>query len=129
MLRNLARMILLLLCCWLAAGPQMLLQAGAWGWMLVHYSQESGPVQAVQETFSGERPCAMCTFVDELEKRETKPDSPSIRTDYREIKLLPPPLRTRIFNTRQTHNLPRIEPEATSGQYTAQVPTPPPRSL
>lgn len=49
----------------------MLLQLGAWTWMVASYAQESSIEQAFKETFSGDRPCEMCkliTAVDEAQE-------------------------------------------------------------
>ena len=60
-------MLLLLLCCWLLTGPQLLLQLGAWTWMVASYSQESTIEQAFKDTFGGERPCNMCKIISAVD--------------------------------------------------------------
>jgi len=47
-------------CVHMACGPQGALQVVAWVSMLANYSLENGVAQGVVDTFSGERPCAMC---------------------------------------------------------------------
>ena len=61
--RQFFRLVLLLCCCWLLTGPQLLLQLGAWSWMVANYSQESSIEQAFFETFGGERPCDLCKII------------------------------------------------------------------
>ena len=73
-IRRLCRLLLLLCCCWLLTGPQLLLQLGAWSWMMASYSQESSIEQALAETFGGERPCELCKLITAVEtEQQTAP--------------------------------------------------------
>ena len=77
----------LFLCCWLLTGPQLLLQLGAWSWMVASYSQESSIEQAFAETFGGDRPCEMCKFITAVDAEQ---DSAPIKepTESKSFKLL-----------------------------------------
>lgn len=56
-------LFVLLGCLHLAGGPFSLIQGYAWVSMLVTYSQDGGFVQAAKDTFSGEKPCELCTRI------------------------------------------------------------------
>ncbi len=56
-------LMVLLGCVHMTCGPQGALQAVAWVSMLANYSLENGVAQGVVDTFSGERPCAMCLMI------------------------------------------------------------------
>lgn len=71
MLRRLFNISLLLLSAWLLTGPLVLLQLGAWSWMLASYAQEGSFEQAIIETFGDERPCDVCIVIDLLEETES----------------------------------------------------------
>ncbi len=120
--------ILLLLCCWLLAGPQLLLQLGAWTWMLASYSQESTIEQAFRETFGGERPCELCKIIRAVDKSEKEAPSPLNSSNKRELNLmlglarqilLPAPRASQALK-------PQLVLKPTS--HRAPVPTPPPRA-
>jgi hypothetical protein len=64
-------LFVLLGCLHLAGGPHSIVQIYAWTTMLVNYSQEDGLLQGVKDTFSGEKPCALCCKLKSSEKRET----------------------------------------------------------
>lgn len=51
----------------LAGGHWMLLQAFAWGRMIVVYSQEGTLAEAVKKTFDGKHPCKFCRVVQEAQ--------------------------------------------------------------
>lgn len=68
----------------LLGGPVMLLQGVAWLGMLVSYSAEDGLVRGVTDTFSGERPCALCLKVREMEREAPGPALPE-RGDPRRL--------------------------------------------
>lgn len=89
MFRLIYKFALLALCACLLVGAQFFLQIGAWGWMLVSYSQESSLEQAVRDTFSGERPCAMCTAISTTREKEPEPGAAPQRAE--ELRLLPCP--------------------------------------
>lgn len=125
MLSRFCKTLLLLLCCWLLTGPQLLLQLGAWSWMITSYSQESSIEQAIKETFGGERPCDLCMIIQAVD--ETEQDTPLNVNES--IKL------TLMLGLAQPIIVERPRPEAIIGSHIAQepenalmvVPTPPPR--
>lgn len=90
MIRRLRSCLLLSVCSWLAVGPLALLQLGAWSWMVVDYAREDGAARALAQTFSGERPCGMCRFIEavETEDHPDDPQAPERSAELREIKLL-----------------------------------------
>lgn len=54
----------------ICGGHWAVLQTVAWAQMLRDYSEESGLVTAIQQTFSGERPCGMCVNITEGRQKE-----------------------------------------------------------
>jgi hypothetical protein len=59
-------------CLHLAGGPYALIQTCAWIGMIVTYSQKDGIAQGVRDTFSGEKPCHLCTKIATAKKDESK---------------------------------------------------------
>ncbi|MEO8614328.1 MAG: hypothetical protein ABI600_04245, partial [Luteolibacter sp.] len=51
-------------------GPYAAMQVYAWAGMLVSYSQDGGIVKAAKETFSGEKPCALCCKIAKARQAE-----------------------------------------------------------
>ena len=86
-LRRIYQTILLSFCGALLLGPLSVLQLGAWSWMLFAYSHEAGFSVAIEETFSGERPCHLCTMI-EASTAESNTHSEPAGTIEREFKLL-----------------------------------------
>lgn len=125
-IRRLGRLALLLCCCWLLTGPQLLLQLGAWGWMVASYSQESSIEQAFAETFGGDRPCEMCKFISAVDPEQ---ESAPIKepTEVKSLKLM----------LGQTERITFAPTHFIAAKYSAthraaldrhpDVPTPPPR--
>lgn len=87
MLRRFSQLSLLILCGWLLAGPLALLQLGAWGWMLVSYTQASSFQQAIIDTFGDERPCDVCEVIDAVERSNTASPS-ALANEQRDFKLM-----------------------------------------
>lgn len=121
--------LLVLTSLWLLAGPLAVLQLGAWTWMIASYSQESSLQQAVEETFSGERPCAMCCMITEVEETEQQEAPEPQRTKAKDLKLIlglgaaiPSPQRC-------IGSLDTADPSQKYTNAFQAVPTPPPRSL
>jgi len=58
--------------------------------MVVDYAREDGAARALAQTFSGERPCGMCRFIEavETEDHPDDPQAPERSVELREIKLL-----------------------------------------
>jgi len=69
-------LFVLLGCLHLIGGPYSVVQIYAWATMLVDYSKEDGFVQAAKDTFSGEKPCALCCKIKASEQQDTKEKSP-----------------------------------------------------
>lgn len=85
--RRIYQVILLSFCGALLLGPLSVLQLGAWSWMLFAYSHEAGFSTAMEETFSGERPCRLCTMIEESAAESNTHSDPASVMD-REFKLL-----------------------------------------
>jgi hypothetical protein len=71
-LAHAARIILIFAALQVAGGHWLALQSVAWMGMLVRYSQSEPLSTAVEETFSGERPCTLCIFVQKGQSEEQK---------------------------------------------------------
>jgi len=56
----------------IAGGHWAVLQAVAWAQMLRDYSENATVAEAVEKTFSGEAPCAMCKQITEARQKEEK---------------------------------------------------------
>jgi hypothetical protein len=70
------RLLCVIVCIHLVGGQWALLQTAAWAGMLADYGSAYGIRKAVEMTFDGEHPCAMCRKIGEDRKRESKPDLP-----------------------------------------------------
>ena len=79
--------ILLLFCGGLLLGPLSVLQLGAWSWMLFAYAHEASLSTAIEDTFSGDRPCRLCSMI-EASAAESSTHSDPTATLEREFKLL-----------------------------------------
>lgn len=69
-------LLVLLGCLHLAGGPYSIVQCYAWIGMLVSYSQQDGLLQAAKDTFSGEKPCELCSKIAEGKKAEPETKEP-----------------------------------------------------
>lgn len=68
-LRRLARGMVVAAIC-LSLGMQWAaLQGIAWTGMLIHFSKEGSLMAAVEKTFDGEHPCALCKAVEEGKRK------------------------------------------------------------
>lgn len=56
-------MLVFLGCLHLAGGPYSLMQVYAWTGMLVSYSKTEGFLKGAKDTFSGEKPCELCSKI------------------------------------------------------------------
>lgn len=56
----------------IAGGHWAVLQSVAWAQMLRDYSKDATVAEAVEKTFSGDAPCAMCKKIDEARQKEQK---------------------------------------------------------
>ncbi len=127
MFRRLAKTLILLLCCWLLTGPQLLLQLGAWSWMMASYSQESSIEQAFKETFGGDRPCDLCKIIQAVDV--TEQEAPTRYTESEKLNLMLG-LATPILIGAPKASLQKqlfIVSEPENALLT--VPTPPPRAV
>ncbi|MDX2227402.1 MAG: hypothetical protein SFY92_09975 [Verrucomicrobiae bacterium] len=71
MLRTLSLSMIFLALFSIGGGPRYTLQMVAWAGMLIDYSQKSGIVVAVAETFDGQHPCQMCKNIESAKKSDT----------------------------------------------------------
>lgn len=125
--RRLGRIALVLLSLWLLVGPTALLQLTAWSWMIVSYSSEDGFRAGFNDTFSGEKPCELCHFVEEIEQPSDKNNTPP-PPENREIKLLPVPTDPFLLTGEPPRNVSRLQIDTwNGGVLTMDVPQPPPR--
>ena len=92
-IRRTGQCLLFAFATWLLAGPLALLQMGAWAWMIASYSQEGSLQAAVQDTFSGERPCGLCKLISEVESEHPGTPAQSSTSESKDLKLLPIPVR------------------------------------
>jgi len=77
MLKKLFHFLLVLFgCLHMVGGPYAAFQAYAWTTMLVDYSREDGFFQATRDTFSGEKPCALCKKIRTAEQSDTQEKAP-----------------------------------------------------
>ena len=68
-LKKLLQLLLVTLgCLHLAGGPYALMQVYAWAGMLVSYSKDDGLLKAAKDTFSGEKPCELCSKISAAKK-------------------------------------------------------------
>ncbi|MEK7953251.1 hypothetical protein [Luteolibacter soli] len=69
----------------LVGGEYALVQTYAWAGMLVSYSKEDGLIKGAKETFSGEKPCALCCKIADAKKSDSDgkskelPVSPTVK--------------------------------------------------
>jgi hypothetical protein len=74
---------LLILCCalYLSGAHWVLLQVTAWTGMVIERTQTSGVVVAVETTFDGAHPCALCHAITEgnQEERKKDPEAPVVK--------------------------------------------------
>ncbi|MBK1882655.1 hypothetical protein JIN85_09520 [Luteolibacter pohnpeiensis] len=75
-------------CLHLAGGPYSIAQTYAWINMLISYSQNDGIVKATVDTFSGNKPCAICCKIQETRKSERNKDERSTPPGSTSAKLL-----------------------------------------
>ncbi len=126
MFRNCLKCLLLILCSWLLVGPQFFLQLGAWSWMIANYSQESSLRVAIQETFSGERPCGMCKAIQESESNNSNLPA-NANPSAEELRLLPLPLISLKLAPDESADSRSALQMQNAVSRCAKVPTPPPK--
>ena len=101
-----------------------LLQSVAWVGMVVNYSQSNGLGKALEQTFDGKHPCALCKAIDEGKKSEKKPD-PGPLTKQFEFSYSP----SRFVFTAPTSYWEVDWPERAPNSLSLTPPAPPPRQL
>jgi hypothetical protein len=118
----------------LAGGPYALVQTYAWAGMLVSYSKEDGLLKGAKETFSGEKPCALCCKIAEAKKSDSDhgksndlPVSPTVKLLKEMLPTSPlalaPPRFTEAPKAMFPGMIPPVESNASA------PPVPPPRSV
>ncbi|OAI55883.1 hypothetical protein AYO49_05105 [Verrucomicrobiaceae bacterium SCGC AG-212-N21] len=115
---------------WLSGGHWMLLQVTAWSGMMVTRTVEMGVGEALETTFSGESPCALCMAVQAGQEKENS-SVPQQTKDGGKLKLevtlsggivalVPPPPLAQAHAQEMTPAVVTSQPEP---------PVPPPRVL
>lgn len=123
-LSRLSRIVVVLALLASVGGHWMLLQSVAWTRMIVERSREASLVEAVETTFDGEHPCAMCKRIAERKQEEKQPAKAPVTAkidlmmEKRVIALLPPCERSEF-------SLQTQEGES----RTERPPLPPPRTV
>jgi hypothetical protein len=122
-LRRLSQWTIVLLLIISVGGHWAILQSVAWAGMLARFSQTMSFSQAVQNTFDGQHPCALCQAVKQGQEAERK-----------ESQFQPPEKLTLCLNS-QPATLPlppaaihAFAATAHPGCFLAQPPHPPPRA-
>ncbi len=72
-------------------GHHVLLQTIAWTQMIVAFSSDSSISEAVEKTFDGEHPCAMCKIVKKAKSEEEK--KPVLKSSIKMEIALPAPVK------------------------------------
>jgi hypothetical protein len=120
--RKLSRILVILALLASVGGHWALLQSVAWTRMILERTQTESLASAVQETFDGEHPCAMCKRITEgkqHERQEQKAPA-KVKLDLvceRRIIAFEPPSQPVNFPSSPTDAMPRAE----------RPPVPPPR--
>ena len=125
--RRLYQGILLSFCCGLLLGPMSLLQLGAWSWMLFAYSHEAGLSTAIEDTFSGERPCRLCTMIEASAEESSAHTGPNV-TFEREFKLLVLALQSASVSSPSGYRARYFEHDAKPCSQLQFVSLPPPKN-
>ena len=123
-------------CLQLVGGPYAAMQVYAWAGMLVSYSQDGGIVNAAKETFSGEKPCALCCKIAKARKAEQEdnrePLAPITNNKLgKQLQEMVPATDIRIVFSRPVA-LPLVVSTGiciSNGLASASPPTPPPRAV
>ena len=116
----------------LCGGPLGVFQVFAWAEMLKDYTQQSGLLQGVKETFDGDHPCAMCSRIDQAKQNEGKQSPlPLEKIDKlsKWLGLLPEVELPRIVWSSLSNEHDFAAPAQRLGQLIADPAIPPPRVL
>jgi hypothetical protein len=73
--QNTVHLVLILALFAATGGHWMVLQSVAWSAMLVQYSRGASLASAVEQTFDGKHPCALCEKIARGRHDEKKPDA------------------------------------------------------
>jgi len=129
--RLLHALLVFLTCLQLCGGPQGFMQCVAWAGMLASYASERTAAEAVEMTFDGEHPCALCLAIEQ--SRGQEPEGPANNSPRDKIfKLLNdlPPLTAGLDLVRPLEREPAAlpgGPALLSGIDAASPAVPPPR--
>ena len=113
----------------IAGGHWAVLQSVAWAEMLHDYSQRNGSIAAaVEQTFDGQHPCALCQEIQVAKAKERKetPTAPSAQDDARVKALLAHSVLPAFVRTTEDVSFPRAV-FAANASRAEPPPTPPPR--
>ncbi len=124
-LRKLGLLGALLALFFIAGGHWALLQAGAWTGMIAQYTQQSGLLAGLAQTFDGAHPCPICQAIQSGKTHEQK-KAPLLQSELKR-ECLAPWHRFRVFpmwNKMEYSNW-RAQLESVSFEPTV----PPPRAV
>lgn len=106
-------------------GHLALLQTIAWGNMLVDFSSETSLSEAMEKTFDGEHPCALCKVVKKSKSEDEK--KPLLKSEMKMEVALPAPVKLPF--PRSTDLVFRVtDYSVTFGEVYPAVPMQPPRA-
>ena len=77
--RAFVRCLALVVALGMSGGQWMILQSVAWAKMIVDYSRHANLQTAIEQTFDGKHPCAMCRLI-EAGRQSSQPAQHEIRT-------------------------------------------------
>ncbi len=126
-------LIVFLGCLQLVGGPYSMMQIYAWAGMLVSYSQDDGIIKAAKETFSGEKPCALCCKITAALKAEHDGKEPrvpfSTSLSAKQLKEMIATCEVQLVFPRSRVLTPVVFPGifCSNGMVSASPPTPPPQ--
>jgi hypothetical protein len=104
-----------------------LLQLGAWSWMLFAYSHDAGLGTAIEDTFSGERPCRLCKMIVSSAEESRAHTGPTVTLE-REFKLLVLALQSTSVSSPSGHRARYFEHDAKPCSQLQFVSLPPPKA-
>jgi hypothetical protein len=122
-------------CLHLAGGPYSLMQAYAWTGMLVTYSKTDGLLKGAKDTFSGEKPCELCSKIAAARGDETdsnKPRDPLTPLSFGKLlqDMVELELPSLAVPRGTDYHPPAFPPmDETAGAVSAMPPLPPPERL
>lgn len=75
MIRRMIRLVVLTALLLSVGGHWALIQSAAWAGMFLKFAKQGSLHSAVIKTFDGKHPCQLCQWVDQEQKKESKPGS------------------------------------------------------